>query len=63
MSRTSSSFKQTDVTRAVKGARKAGLDVGKVEIDATGKIVVFAATAVPSEPVSELDKWTRNRAR
>lgn len=56
-------MKQTDVTRAVKGARKAGLDVGKVEIDATGKIVVFAAPAVPSEPVSELDRWKRDRAR
>jgi hypothetical protein len=41
MSRGPQSFKQGDVTKAVKAVVKAGLPVGRVEI-AHGKIVVFA---------------------
>jgi hypothetical protein len=35
-------FKKCDVTRAVKGAAAAGIDVRRVEIDREGKIVVIA---------------------
>jgi hypothetical protein len=39
-------FKQIDVTRAVKAARSAGLDVGRVEVEPfTGKIVVHVKGA------------------
>lgn len=38
-------FKQADVLRAVKGARAAGLTVGRVEIDQAGKIVIVSASA------------------
>jgi hypothetical protein len=34
-------FKQSDVTRAVRGAIAAGLRVGKVEIDPSGKIIIL----------------------
>lgn len=34
------SFKQSDVTRAVKGVEKAGMRVGRVEITPNGKIVI-----------------------
>ncbi len=37
-------FKQSDVTRALKGARAGGLAVSRVEIDPNGKIVMLAAT-------------------
>jgi hypothetical protein len=49
MSRGAQAFKQNDVTKACKGAVRAGLDVQRVEIDrATGKIVVYAGK--PDEP-------------
>jgi hypothetical protein len=47
MSRGAQTFTQFDVTKAIKGAVKAGLDVKRVEIEA-GKIVVF--TGKPDEP-------------
>ena len=50
MARGASTFKQTDVTRALKAARAAGLEVERVEIDKSGKIIVV--TGKP--PVHEL---------
>jgi hypothetical protein len=43
MSRGASTFKQTDLTRAIKAAVKAGLKDWRVEIDRDGKIIVIAA--------------------
>jgi hypothetical protein len=40
VSRTCSSFRQRDVTRALRGANAAGRDVLRVEIDRDGKIVL-----------------------
>ena len=38
-------FRQSDITRAVRGAKKAGMVVGRFEIDpTTGKIVVHSAS-------------------
>jgi hypothetical protein len=42
MSRGVQMFKQTDVTKAIKGAQNAGLDVQRFEIDKAGTIVVIA---------------------
>lgn len=36
------SFKQSDLTRAVRGVAAAGMRVGRVEIDPNGKIIVMA---------------------
>ena len=44
MSRGVQSFRQGDVTKALKGAQNAGLEVQRIEIEA-GKIVVFAGRA------------------
>lgn len=33
-------FKQPDLTRALKGVEKAGLTVAKIEIDRDGRIVI-----------------------
>ncbi len=41
MSRTPLLFKESDVTRAVKAVRKAGLDVAQVKISPDGQIVVI----------------------
>jgi hypothetical protein len=42
MARGALSFRQQDVTRAARAARAAGLEVQRIEIDKTGKIVVVA---------------------
>ncbi len=43
MSRGQQTFKQGDVTRALKATVKAGIAVQRVEIDKDGKIVVVTA--------------------
>jgi hypothetical protein len=59
-------FKQTDVIKAVKAARAAGLDIARVEIDHTGpqsKITIV----VGKEPEStgaddDVEKWLAKHA-
>ena len=43
MSRRPATFRQADITRAVKGARAAGVDITQVEIDKDGRIILVAA--------------------
>lgn len=63
MSRGPATFKQTDVTRALKGALAAGMNVGRVEIDREGRIVIVAPSQKP-EPQGDLDRWLeKNDAR
>jgi len=42
------SFRQRDMTRAIKAARLAGLNVERVEVDKDGKIIVV--TGKPETP-------------
>jgi len=42
MSRGNQTFRQGDITKALKGAQNAGIEVQRVEIEKGGKIVVFA---------------------
>jgi hypothetical protein len=42
-------FRQTDLTRALKGARAAGIEIERFEIDKDGKIVVVAQKS-PESP-------------
>jgi hypothetical protein len=46
-------FKQIDLTRATKGVLAAGLEVGRVEIDHEGKIVIV----VGKSEVNEVNDW------
>jgi hypothetical protein len=49
MSRGQNAFKQGDVTKAVRGAVKAGVSVSRVEIDKkTGNIILFTGEVLPS---------------
>jgi hypothetical protein len=53
-------FKQTDVTRALRAAIAAGVDVRSVEIHKDGRIVVTAGK--PQEPADEgrgSNEWDR----
>jgi hypothetical protein len=53
-------FRQADVTRALRAARAAGLEVAGYEVDpVTGKIVITTRTAAGEQktPETDLDKW------
>ncbi len=55
MPRASTTFRQAQVTRAIKGAKAAGMDVKRVEIDREGRIVLSSIATVDAG--SDLDKW------
>jgi hypothetical protein len=48
MSRGQQTFKQGDVTKAIKAAVNAGLSVKRFEVDRDGRIVVITGDAPPS---------------
>jgi hypothetical protein len=60
MARAPSTFRQQDVTRAVKAVAAAGVHIARVEIDKAGKIVIITADATgrPSE-MTEANEWDR----
>ena len=65
MTRAVATFRQVDVTRALRAARAAGLQVAGYEIDpVTGKIIVkTASTAGTADPVvDEFEKWKAHHA-
>ena len=49
MSRRGPTFTQSQISRAARGAMKAGLSVSRVEIDANGKIVLICGAASPDD--------------
>ena len=63
MTRRPSTFRQTDVARAVKAAQAAGLTVGTVEVTADGTIRVITATAPELTPANSFDQWKAKNAR
>jgi hypothetical protein len=52
MARSNCTFRQRDVTAAVKAVKAAGREVQRIEIDPDGRIIVVIVT---TEPVDELD--------
>ena len=60
MARAPSTFRQQDVTRAVRAVTAAGVHIARVEIDKTGKITIIAADAAgrPGE-MMEGSEWDR----
>ena len=53
-------FKQADLTRAVRGIRRAGEAIAWAEIDRDGTIKLYLAGEAPSEAQS-LDAWRAKR--
>jgi hypothetical protein len=60
MARAPSTFRQQDVTRAVKAVAAAGVHIARIEIDKAGKIVIITveATDQPGE-ITEANEWDR----
>jgi hypothetical protein len=60
MTRAPSTFRQQDVTRAVKAVSAAGVHIARIEIDKAGKIVIIAADAeVQDPPTQGENEWDR----
>ena len=58
LSRRPATFRQTDLTRALKGARAAGVEIAQVEIDKDGRIIVVAAKSnEQSSNGGERNEW------
>ncbi len=54
-------FRQRDVTRAVRAAVAAGVVVARIEIE-EGKITVVTGRPVKSEPTDDFEKWKMKHA-
>ena len=52
-------FRQSDLTRALKGARAAGIGISRFEIDKDGKIIVVIGkpTEAPEPNSTECNEW------
>ena len=59
MARSNLTFRQSDVTRAVKAVVAAGVEVARVEVDKDGRIVVVAGKPAPNGGDQEGNEWDR----
>lgn len=50
-------FRQSDVTRAVKGAQAAGMDIARVEIASDGRIVVMFSGHAERSGNAAVESW------
>jgi hypothetical protein len=56
MARGACTFKERDVTRALRATLAAGVQVKRIEIDQSGKIVLVTADMMPPSPTDDLDR-------
>ena len=67
MSKAASTFRKSDVKRAIQAAESAGMTVCRVEIDAAGKIILVpdngGTDAAKPKPQDSLDNWIASHAR
>lgn len=55
--------RQSQITRALKAAKAAGMPVERVEIGLDGRVIVYAGGEAADTDDRALDQWSRNRAR
>jgi hypothetical protein len=51
------------VTAAVEGARTAGVDVARIEVDKDGRVVIIAGRSTEGAEANALDAWMAKNAR
>ena len=67
MPRNPSTFRQTDLTRAIKAVRNAGVGVARAEIAKDGRISIIigktheANTDIELTPDDELERWRKKK--
>jgi hypothetical protein len=64
MTRGRCTFRQQELTRALRASAAAGVEVRRAEIDQEGKIVLVFGSAIEqevSEPAATLDSWRASR--
>jgi hypothetical protein len=59
MPRGQCTFRQSDVTKAVKAVVAAGVQVARVEVDRAGRIVVIVGEPSSVEQAKETGEWDR----
>jgi len=59
MTRAPSIFRQQDVTKAIRGATKAGVNIARIEIARDGMIVIITATEAARIGGGEENSWDR----
>jgi hypothetical protein len=60
MARAPYTFRQLDVTRAIKATKAAGVDIARIEIARDGKIVIITAPeAAVQVEVGEDNEWDK----
>jgi hypothetical protein len=59
MARAPSTFRQNDVTRAIKAAAAAGVHNPRIEIDRAGKITIIITSETAQVEAGEDNEWGR----
>jgi hypothetical protein len=63
MARRTPLFRPSDLTRALKAVKAAGLDVQRVDVDmVAGKVVMVTGGGAGTETATDLDKWLATHA-
>jgi hypothetical protein len=62
MSRRPTTFRQRDLTAAVKGVVAAGCAVARVEVSKDGKIIIIMSVGTGKETATDLDQWMARHA-
>jgi len=62
MAKQRTTFRQADVTRVVRGAQAAGLEVLRVDVDfVAGKVAIFTGSEA-ADPPTAFDEWKTRHA-
>jgi hypothetical protein len=57
MARAPSTFRQQDVTKALRAAKAAGVDIARIEIARDGRIVIITEAETERQDSTPLDAW------